>query len=103
MRISRRSLPVRAVAAAMYRDRGERVMRRLARETGGEYFEVSETQPIEKTYAEIEDLLRNQYSIGYTPQMPGTPGQFHKVKLMAKRPELLVQTPGGYYAKQVQR
>jgi VWFA-related protein len=79
--------------------RGKEAMQRLARETGGEFFEVSETNPIPKTYASIEETLRNQYSIGYTPKSPGKSGQYRKIKLTTKRSGLIVQTRDGYYAK----
>ena len=92
--------PGKALGAAVMRSHGKGVMQRLARETGGEFFEVSEGQPIEKTYAEIEDLLRSQYNIGYTPQSPGKPGTFHKIKLTTRQPGLIVQTRDGYYSRE---
>jgi VWFA-related protein len=53
-------------------------MRRMALETGGAYFEISETRTIENAYAEIEDALRNQYSFGYTPERPAPPASIGK-------------------------
>lgn len=58
---------MRSTVLAMNRDRGRKVMRRLAGETGGALFEVTKDDPIEKIYAQIEDTLRNQYGLGYTP------------------------------------
>ena len=91
--------PGRAAVLAISRQHGRTVMQRLARETGGAFFEVSASHPIEEAYADIEDALRNQYSIGYTPQVAGTPGQYHKIKLTAKRADLVVATRDGYYSK----
>ena len=48
---------------------------------------------------EIEDALRNQYSIGYTPERPGGDGKYRKVKLTVKDRGLIVNTRDGYYAK----
>jgi VWFA-related protein len=79
--------------------KGRKALQRLALETGGEFFEVSESNPISRTYASIEETLRNQYSIGYTPQSPGRSGQYRKIKLAAKQKGLIVQTRDGYYAK----
>lgn len=73
-------------------------MRRMAEETGGAYFEISETNTIENAYTEIEDALRNQYSLGYTPERTGSGGEYRKIKLTVKKPGLLVQTRDGYYA-----
>jgi Ca-activated chloride channel family protein len=92
--------PGRAAVEAFTNSHGKGVLQRLSRETGGEYFDVTASQPIEKTYAEIEDLLRNQYSIGYTPQSPGKPGVFHKIKLTVKQPGLIVQTRDGYFSRE---
>jgi len=47
----------------------------------------------------IEDALRNQYSIGYTPKRPGVAGQYRKIKLTTKQTGLTVQTRDGYYWK----
>jgi VWFA-related protein len=91
--------PGRAALGGPVRRRGTKIMERLARETGGAFYEVSASQPIEKTYEEIEDVLRNQYSLGFTPQVAGKSGQFHKIKLTARQPGLFVQTRDGYYAR----
>jgi VWFA-related protein len=82
--------------------RGPRVMARLARETGGGFFTVSEDNPIDKIYAQIEDELRHQYSIGYTSDRPEANGKYRKITLTAKRQDLMVRTRDGYYPKQIQ-
>ena len=74
-------------------------MARLARETSGEIFKVSARNPIDKIYAQIEEELRNQYSIGYTPQRTNANGSYRKIKLTAVRPGLMVRTRDGYYPK----
>jgi VWFA-related protein len=79
--------------------RGKKAMERLAAETGGGYFGVTATHPIEKIYAEIEDALRNQYSIGYTPSSPGKSGEYRKIKLAARDKKLVVKTRDGYFTK----
>ena len=63
---------------------GESAMQRLARETSGAFFEVSDAQPIIDIYAQIEETLRNQYALGYTPQTAGKSGQYHKITLATK-------------------
>src|ERR1035441_5134603 len=80
--------PLRSMVLAVSRDRGRKVMRRLAAETGGAFFEVTKDDPIEKIYAQIEETLRNQYSLAYAPKRKGVSGQYHKIKLTAKRPGL---------------
>ena len=46
---------------------GKKILERISRETGGRLFEVSKKQPIDQIYAAIAEELRNQYSLGYTP------------------------------------
>jgi len=77
---------------------GKPILARLSRETGGGFFEVSKKQTIEKIYPEIEEELRNQYSIGYTSDQPDAAGKYHKIQLTTKKSELMVQTRDGYYA-----
>ena len=91
--------PGKAAVQGILHERGRKVMRRLASETGGAYFEVTKDDPIEAIYAWIEDELRNQYSIGYTPTLSSKPGQYHKVSLGTKRLGLVVQTRDGYYSQ----
>ena len=91
--------PGRAAIHAIVGEHGRTVMRRLARETGGAYFEISAGNTIEHAYAQIEDALRNQYNIGYTPRSAGKIGQYHTIKLTVKKPGLMVQTRDGYYSK----
>jgi VWFA-related protein len=91
--------PVRSAVMRAVALKGQKAMQRLAQETGGEFFEVSQTNPITRTYATIEETLRNQYSIGYTPQSPGKSGQYRKIKLTTRQKGLIVQTRDGYYVK----
>jgi len=91
--------PGSAVLKAVYDARGKRAMQRLAQETGGAYFEVSKNRPIEKIYASIEEQLRNQYSIGYTPERKDGRGRYRKIRLKTRQPGLLAQTRTGYYAE----
>jgi hypothetical protein len=41
---------------------------------GGAYYEVGKGQTIEEIYSQIEEALRNQYSIGYTPERSAPTG-----------------------------
>ena len=91
--------PTAAGVYAIYSARGKHAMQRLARETGGAYFEVSKENPIEKIYASIEEQLRNQYSIGYTPERKDAGGGYRQIRLTTRQPGLLVQTRSGYYAE----
>jgi len=74
---------------------GRKALERIAQETGGGYFDLSAAATLEKIYARIEDQLRNQYSLGFTP-VGSRPG-YRKVRVSVKRKGLTVQARDGYY------
>lgn len=77
---------------------GKKILARISQETGGRMFEVSKKLTVDQIYAQIEEELRNQYSIGYTPDRANAAGGYHKIQLVAKGKDLIVQTRDGYYA-----
>jgi VWFA-related protein len=79
---------------------GKKVLERISKETGGRMFEVSKKQTVEQIYAEIEDELRHQYNLGYTPSHMDIASGYHKIQLTAKKKDLVVQTREGYYGDQ---
>jgi len=80
------------------RTNGKDILKRISSETGGQLFEVSKKLPIDKVFAQIEDELRNQYALGYTPDHSTTGPGFHKIALTMKKKYLSVQARDGYYA-----
>jgi VWFA-related protein len=78
---------------------GKKILEQISRETGGRMFEVSKKETVEKIYAQIEEELRNQYSLGYTPDKNTGPG-YHKLHVTTKQKELVVQARDGYYSGQ---
>lgn len=77
---------------------GKKVLQQISEETGGRLFEVSGKEPIDKIYAQIEEELRNQYSLGYTPEGPDAEIGYHRIQLTAKQKGLTVQARAGFYA-----
>jgi VWFA-related protein len=77
---------------------GRGVMQRLAKETGGGYFEVSKKQSIDQIYDLIQEDLRSQYSIGYVSDRPAEVAEFRRVQLTANRAGLVVQSRDRYWA-----
>jgi VWFA-related protein len=78
---------------------GRKTMRRLAQETGGRCFEVSGNESIDEIYREIEDELRNQYSIAYTSDRTDRGKGYRKISLTLANRNLTAQTSPGYYPK----
>jgi VWFA-related protein len=83
----------------MERPDGKKILKQISKETGGGYFEVSKKKSVDDIYRQIEEELRNQYSIGYTSDQPGGDGAFRKISLTVKQKGLIVQAREGYYAR----
>jgi VWFA-related protein len=75
---------------------GRKALERIARDTGGSYFDLTAAETLEKIYSRIEDDLRNQYSLGFTPAGKNRPG-YRKIHVSVKRKGLSVQARDGYY------
>ncbi len=77
---------------------GTKTLKMLSQETGGREFEVSKKLSLKEIYEKIQEELRNQYNLGYTPS--NTAGnEFRTIKLRTKDSKLEVVTRAGYYPK----
>ena len=83
----------------LYREHGRSIMRRLAQETGGRCFEVSKNESISQIYREIEDELRNQYTIAYTSDRADGSKGYRKISLVMADKKLTARTRPWYYRK----
>jgi VWFA-related protein len=75
---------------------GKKILERISHETGGRMFEVSKKETVGDIYKEIQDELRNQYNIGYTPDKADG-DDYRKIVLKTKENDLTVQARDGYY------
>ena len=78
---------------------GKKILDQISRETGGRLYEVSKKQAIDQIYDSIAEELRTQYNLGYTPDKGNAEASYHKIILVAKQKDLVVQTRDGYYAE----
>jgi VWFA-related protein len=78
---------------------GKKILEQISKETGGRLFEVSKKETVEKIYAEIEEELRNQYSLGYPLDKAAGAG-YHRLQVTTKQKDLIVQARDGYYLGQ---
>jgi VWFA-related protein len=81
---------------AIDRADGKKVLQQISKETGGGFFEVTKKLTIDEIYRRIEEELRNQYNIGYTPAK-AEDVKYRDISLTTKRKELNVQAREGYY------
>jgi Ca-activated chloride channel homolog len=79
---------------------GERVMERIAADTGGAYFEADK-RDLRPAFREIEQTLRSSYELAYRSSNLEFDGTFRKIKIRCTRPGVSIRHRTGYYpAKQ---
>jgi Ca-activated chloride channel homolog len=76
----------------------ELAMKHLSEMTGGQYFRADSEEHIEAAFSRLEDGLRSQYAIGYTPSQMVTEGSYHRIFVLGPR-SLLIRHRQGYLAK----
>jgi VWFA-related protein len=79
---------------------GKKILEKLATQTGGQMFEISKKLPIDQAYAEAEEELRNQYSLGYMPAAADSDAGYHRIQLTVSDKDDSVQARDGYYSGQ---
>jgi Ca-activated chloride channel family protein len=82
-------------------DRNPRVLKRLAKDTGGEAFLPASLKDIAPICERIARDIRNQYTIAYIPTNRNRDGTYRVIQVKATVPgrgRLLVRTRTGYFA-----
>ena len=77
---------------------GESVLKQMAEETGGRLFQVDRRNTLDSVFNQIQQEMRTQYAIGYTPTNEKRDGSYRKIDLRASNKDLKVQVRRGYYA-----
>jgi VWFA-related protein len=77
---------------------GEGPMRKMSEETGGRMFRVDRKTTLQQIYDTIQQEMRSQYTIGYTPTNQAKDGTFRKIEVKTKNKDVKVQVRRGYYA-----
>jgi VWFA-related protein len=73
-------------------------LKALSKKTGGAYFEAG-SRTLVQIFAQIEEELRSQYSLGYTPGKNQNSG-YRKIKVEVPKKMLVVNGREGYYPPQ---
>jgi VWFA-related protein len=78
--------------------KGERELKRLAAETGGQVFFPPRAEELAAVYDQLAADAQNRYLVTYTPSNTNRDGAWRAVSLTTSSPELLVRTRKGYRA-----
>jgi len=74
----------------------DRVLRKIADETGGGYYLLRATADLNTTFTRIAQELHSQYVLGFTPT--ALDGKIHKVLVNVKRPGMKARARKSYVA-----
>ncbi|HEY7334874.1 MAG TPA: VWA domain-containing protein [Bryobacteraceae bacterium] len=77
---------------------GKGELQRMSADTGGRVFDVDRRHTLDDAFREIQDDMRSQYAIGYTPSNSRKDGTFRKIDLRVAAKDDKVQTRKGYFA-----
>jgi VWFA-related protein len=77
---------------------GEGELRKMSDETGGHVYRVDRSHPLDQVFRELQDEMRSQYSIGYTPTNGLKDGSYRHLDVKLANKDLKAQARKGYYA-----
>jgi VWFA-related protein len=78
-------------------------LQKMSNETGGHVYKVDRRHTLEDVFKELQDEMRSQYAIGYTPTNADKDGSFRKLDIRVSDKNLKVQARKGYYAIKPER
>jgi VWFA-related protein len=82
----------------MFGPSGEGDLRRMSDETGGHVYRVDRKNTLDQVFKELQDEMRSQYSIGYTPSNGSKDGGYRHLEIRTSNRDYRVQARKGYYA-----
>jgi VWFA-related protein len=82
---------------------GQGDLRRMSDDTGGRVFDIDRRTTLEDAFHQIQEEMRSQYSISYSPTNPKKDGTFRKLELKTVSKDQKVQARRGYYAIESQQ
>ncbi|HTP87301.1 MAG TPA: VWA domain-containing protein [Candidatus Acidoferrales bacterium] len=82
----------------MFGPSGEGDLKKMSDETGGHVYRVDRKNTLEQVFKELQDEMRSQYSIGYTPSNNAKDGSYRHLEIRTGNKELKVQARKGYFA-----
>jgi VWFA-related protein len=77
---------------------GEAELRKMSDETGGHVYKVDRSHTLDQVFRELQEEMRSQYSIGYTPTNDVKDGSYRRLDIKLANKDLKAQARKGYYA-----
>jgi VWFA-related protein len=83
-------------SSPMENARGKEYLSKASQVSGGRMFEADNTNNLNDAFKSIAEELRRQYAIGYYPQVVGENGDRKNIRVLIKKPNLVVRTKNSY-------
>jgi VWFA-related protein len=80
------------------RDRGNKFLKRLTDETGGRVFLPVKSEDLTKSFLQISEELRSQYTLAYRSTNTKTDGAYRKIRITLANKQYKVRARDGYFA-----
>jgi VWFA-related protein len=77
---------------------GEAELRKMSDETGGRVYKVDRRHSLEDVFKQLQEEMRSQYSIAYTPTNEVKDGGYRHLEVRLANKEMKAQARKGYYA-----
>ena len=74
------------------------VLKKMSEETGGRVFDAGRRANLEEIFKQIQEEMRTQYSVSYSPTNTVKDGSYRKLELEMLNKDYKVQARKGYYA-----
>ncbi|MEP7363409.1 MAG: VWA domain-containing protein [Acidobacteriota bacterium] len=73
-------------------------LKKMAEETGGRVFHVDRKNTLDDVFKELQEEMRSQYALGYSPTNVVRDGGFRKIDIRTGNKDYKVQARKGYFA-----
>jgi len=73
-------------------------LKKMSDETGGRLFHVGRKNTLDEIFRQIQEEMRSQYALAYSPTNEARDGAFRKLEIRPNDKTLKVQARKGYYA-----
>lgn len=80
------------------KERGIKYLKRLSDETGGKVFFPTKADDLTRSFLEISEELRSQYTLGYSSSNSRRDGAYRRIRITASNKQFKVRARDGYYA-----
>jgi Ca-activated chloride channel family protein len=77
---------------------GDAVLKRLAKETGGDALCPTRIQDLNHSFSRIAEELRSQYSLAYGPSNTRRDGTYRHIRIVPSHKGYMTRSRAGYYA-----